>query len=336
MSSNTVKLLGLVISVTIIYICVDLKKDEIAAKLGILKNSTIKEKTVDDKPILQNNIQSQKEQDKNVQTPVNTEKSDAAFGIILGDHTTIVAMFSPSMKKSSLIKYIDTFCQNSSCDNDIRYSDDIKEISWQKDMIELIQLLKESSSNKGSIFVNSNTIKIEANSNNTEFPKRINQLEDKFTEDGLVLLNPHKKNEAKKAEKSVKVPLASAKLEKNEDKKQLSNLEEQNSDTKNGLENQINDLLGKEGILFTKRSNDIKEESKSVLEKVVKLLDKKQDSNIEVISYAKISDDGMLNKIISQKRADIIKKYLQKNGIKVKKSMGMGDKKDTQINIKIN
>ncbi len=323
MSSNVVKLLGLVISATIIYICVDLKKDEIAEKLGLEKNKISKEKHISNEVKKQQKVHSHVVENNNIQTPDKIEKSDPAFGIILGDNITIVAMFSPSMKEGRLVKYIDTLCKNSSCDNDIRYSEDIKNIHWQDDMIKLIQFLHESKDKKGSIFVNSNTLKVEVDFDDIKDKNKLNKIKKDLISDGLVsLTHSMQVNTPKNIDNSKKVSVTIQKEIKNEN---ISI-----------VKNQKDTLLNRKDILFTKRSDDIEKESKNILDKVVSSLKKKDAKNIEIIVYAKVSDDKMFNKIISQKRADVIKKYLQKKGINVVKSIGMGDSKDTQIDIKIN
>ncbi len=154
MDSKTITLLGVVVSGLFLYSCIDAKKDQIAQELGLMdtQSTDIKVAIIEDTGI---DIKTMPEKPVEVKTAI-TERSDPAFGIMFDGEIKVVGMFVSEAKKGALVNFINELCAQSECINDIRFSDDIKVISWEKDIIRLIQLMQEKNIQNASLFINSN------------------------------------------------------------------------------------------------------------------------------------------------------------------------------------
>ncbi len=307
MSSNVIKLLGVVISILMIYLCVDMNKNTIAAKLGIHKITENVSK-IETKKVDEHINETQVEATQVVKTIANVEKSDPAFGMIIDKNITIVGMFSPVSVSGRLINYINQLCEHNQCDNDIRYSKDIKDINWQNDMVDLIKLLREAKIEQASIFVNSNTLKIEGDL--ASIDNNIQAITKKLKSDGLTMVGE--------------------KIKVNHSEKKINTVKSKS------LQEKIDDMLKNNTISFTQHSNNIDTKSEKVLDEISTLLSRKKDIKFDIIDYIRLGNDKIFSKVMSQKRADILKKYFLKKGLNPKKSIGLGDKEDTQVKIIIN
>jgi outer membrane protein OmpA-like peptidoglycan-associated protein len=196
MGSKIVALTAIIVSGAFFYYCIDTKKEKILSSCGVLQSS--EEKSIEQKeqqevlPVVQNeNINettpsTEKEEivSETVETK-ETEKSDPAFGVMLGEKVNIVGMFSPEAKEKALIRFIDKYCADRECINDIRFSDDIKTVGWQRDMVSLIQMFEEEHIEKGSLYINSNVLHIEGEIATVAQKKRLESLITKLKESGL-------------------------------------------------------------------------------------------------------------------------------------------------------
>lgn len=97
------------------------------------------------------------------------------------------------------------------------------------------------------------------------------------------------------------------------------------------VQKQINDLL-LEPIQFETKDNLIVNESKKRLDKIIKIINASEDRDIIVSGHTDYGSDKIYNKVLSQKRADIVMRYLRNNGIKSThiSSVGYGDEKPNE------
>ncbi len=95
---------------------------------------------------------------------------------------------------------------------------------------------------------------------------------------------------------------------------------------KDDAQQQINDILLVNPIQFESASSAITINSKKTLDKIIEIINASQSNAIEVAGYTDSNGDDVYNKVLSQKRADMVKKYLKAQGIKSKqiKSIGYG------------
>ncbi len=346
MSSKVIMFLGTVISVLVIYLCVYYKKDEIALFLGVdqaletqkvaaadkndkKRDETSLEPKEEIEEIVEVNSKNEAKENVFEESPeiekkekVVTEKSDPAFGLMLGEMTKIVGMLTPRDRSKSLITYIENYCQEHKCDKDIRYSEDIKDVIWQKGIVKLIKFLNEERIEKGSIFVNSNVLKVEGEITSVDQKRRLTDILTSLKNDGLevvdqsveLLINT-KKPDIEQAEKVKKDEQESTKNDMQEKSSKISG---------NEIREKIDKILLDNPIEFDSKNSKLSQKSKETLEKIANLLNSADIKKIEVASYSQKTDDDIYQKVISQKKSDIVKKYLIKKGLTQVVSKGYG------------
>ncbi len=325
MNSKLIMFLGTVLSALVIYLCIYYKKDEISLLLGVgttpttyksidfkqNKNATEPneiEEIAQTKEVTKAEnvaIKEQPPQEEIVETKAVTEKSDPAFGLMIGDITKIVGMLSPRDRSKALINYINEYCKNSECDKDIRYSEDIKDVIWQKGIVKLIKFLKEENIEKGSIFINSNVLKVEGEITSIDQKDRLSSILTSLKNDGLevidqsveLLTNTKQKENTKRKKEEIVETVEKTRLNSSE----------------NSIRKDIENILSENSIEFDSKSGELTKNGKEILDKIVKILENSNTTKIEIASYSQKSDDDIFEKVISQKRADIVKKYINKN-----------------------
>jgi outer membrane protein OmpA-like peptidoglycan-associated protein len=95
---------------------------------------------------------------------------------------------------------------------------------------------------------------------------------------------------------------------------------------------EIRDLLISNPIHFEGSSSILDKGSRDTLDKIVQIVDELDGCDIVIEGYVDTDSDKVYNKVLSQKRADMVKRYLKSKNIKSKtvKSIGHGsDKVDT-------
>jgi len=405
MGSKIIGLIGVLASTAFVYYCIDLKKQEIADACHVFDKKT-ETQTVAPKeeasPIKEQvNVaipeenKSQKNETEVVaeEIPVvkKAEKSDPAFGVMFGDQINIVGMFAPESKNKVLIHYIEDLCTDRTCNNDIRFSDDIKEVSWLKDMVSLMQMFNEEHIEKGSLYINSNVLHIEGEIESEEQKKRLEKLISKLKADGVFVedeminmmtkvegITPETdsvKSSAKDVEKNVSenhaveekeeatehvtetTPKAAVSTQTTEHKEEVVATPIQASETKSApipvntisqpqphetevkpknSEDDLGKILENNPIRFDTKVKVVDEKSRQTLDKIAEILKNSDVKKIEILGYASDGDSAILNMVVSQKKADIVKNYLYQKGLRHLVSKGMGaQKKSTEIEINV-
>jgi len=100
----------------------------------------------------------------------------------------------------------------------------------------------------------------------------------------------------------------------------------------NEAQKEIRDLLITNPIRFESGSSVIEKGSRDTLDKIVQIVDELDGCDIVIEGYIDTDSNKVYNKVLSQKRADMVKRYLKSKNIKSKtiKSVGYGsDKVDT-------
>ena len=90
-------------------------------------------------------------------------------------------------------------------------------------------------------------------------------------------------------------------------------------------------------IKFDSKVKVVDEESRKTLDKIAGILKNSDAKKIEVLGYANEGDNTILNMVVSQKKADIVKNYLYQKGLRNLISKGMGAQKksiEIEINVK--
>jgi outer membrane protein OmpA-like peptidoglycan-associated protein len=380
MGSKTVVLAGVAVSAALIYFCIDFKKDRISVACNLNKHQ---QKPVNQEPPVAVASSEEVSSKPAQEETVVFQKSDPAFGISMGDVFNIVGMFAPDAKEGRLISYVNELCAEKECINDIRYSDDIKSVSWDDTMIELINFFREEHMDDAWLYVNSNVVHIEGKIPSPEAKKRLDALITKLTSEGLRVENDTKsiveeptsekivehieekiekvqtiveEKKSKKSEtleslhveekeqvqKSVEPVQSSAqkteakriakpveKVVPEVEKPQVVEAKPVTQAAPVAVETKVPDTAAssselplQEDIKFDDRMNGVAPQSQKRLDEIAASL--QNGAPVRVIVYAHASDDSLVNTIIAQKRAEIIKNYLRKKGVKVVGADGRG------------
>ena len=414
MGSKIIGMVGVLTSAAFIYYCIDFKKEEIAeachifdrkaeAQIVVSQEETLPVKKmphtddIKEAKIIVDNNETEIEE---IDTAQNIVKSDPAFGVMFGKYINIVGIFAPEAKNKILIHFIDDLCVDRMCKNDIRYSDDIKEVLWQENMVALIQMFHEEHIQKGSLYINSNVLHIEGEIESETQKKRLEKLIAQLKADGVfvedetinmitkvegVAFETNADNEIdsiKNAEQNIsKNDIVKEEEKTVEDEKIVTSqtvVNEQTVESQEEVEPQeevtvgenqvhktkieqsemnttmlaspekvelksnekkedLSSILTHDPIKFDSRVKVIKEESRKTLDKIAEMLKKDSIQKIEVLGYANAGNSTLLNMIVSQKKADIVKNYLYQKGLRNIVSKGMGAQKkslEIEINVK--
>ncbi len=303
------------------------------------------------------------------------EKSDPAFGVAFGNKINIVGMFAPDAKDKVLIQFIDELCSTQECINDIRFSKDIKSVAWYPSMVSLIQMFYEEQIAKGSLYINSNVLHIEGEIETEDQKKHLEKLIDTLKKDGLFVedetismitkvpetevaaVPSETTEEVSVQEKSSEESSTETKmrknqngidsnntLEKSEEKKiqevsihkEIAIVEETTEENDVSKEDTIDTILREKPIYFDAKVKHLDEESRKTLDLIAEKLKKYPDAKIEILGYDNSGDSAILQIVVSQKKADIVRNYLFKKGLRnlISKGLGAG-KKEIQIQINI-
>lgn len=376
MGKKTLAVVGVVVSAAFIYFCVENKKDAIALKCNakkVIQKITGNQTETTDEPITEVKEPSAdiaKAEVKKSEPAAIFEKSDPAFGMTVDDVVNVVGMFAPGAKEGRLIHFIDTLCSRKECLNDLRYSDDIKKIGWDKEMIQLIQYMLEAHVEKGSIYVNSNILHIEGKIASEAEKQRLDeiitalkkqglQIEDKTvaayeqsgtTEavevasaigaapkksekevssetDETAVAEPAAKpaelaHETLKEEKKAQMPKAAVVetpvVKEVHAEKPAPNVQQMAEEHPTVTE-KSGDLKKLEEALVSQiadRAYRLSEVGEKTIDRIAELLHARGAQKIGVSVYVHQGKDKLVNMIIAQKRADILKKALRKRGFR--------------------
>ncbi len=411
MGSKIIGLIGVLASTAFVYYCIDLKKQEIADACHVFdkkketETAVFKEETLPIKEPVAAATPEQQELEKDKPEPVaeeipmvkKAEKSDPAFGVMFGNQINIVGMFAPEAKKKVLIHFIDDLCTDRTCNNDIRFSGDIKEVSWQKDMVALMKMFNEEHIEKGSLYINSNVLHIEGEIESEEQKKQLEKLISQLKSDGVFVedetinmmtkvegITPETdsaKSSTKDVEKAQNVeknisenqaveeeekvvqhetvtePKDPAATQMTEHKEEIvspaspapetKSVETSANTTSESLPHEtevktedggetVDEILKNNPIKFDPKVKVVDEESRKALDKIAGILKNSDAKKIEVLGYANEGDNVILNMVVSQKKADIVKNYLYQKGLRNLISKGMGaQKKSVEIEINV-
>ncbi len=362
MGSKAIALTGLAVSAALIYFCIDLKKDRIAVACHIGQETSVetgKQRSESEPVAAAAEVPAEVPEEE---AKAVYEKSDPAFGIAMGDAVNIVGMFSPDEKHDKLIAYIDGFCKVHNCMNDIRFSEDIKSVTWDDTMIDVIDFFQEEHIAGASIYINSNVAHIEGEIDTPAKKRKLESLIAKLSASGLRVENDTADMAAVKSEpvtvaqveeevqeeahvvEEKPVQEVSQKIAEEPQVKQVKSAEtsvapepvitkeSRVTASSSDPQQQIETLLQSGKIAFADRGNRLTQESRKLLDEIAEIAGGKP---VVVNVYVHEGNDQMVNMIIAQKRADIIASYLRRKGVHVTASKGAAAS-ETEERIEIN
>ncbi len=319
MSGKLLIFLGLVMTALFIYICIDTKKDALYAQL-IEKNEPAAVATVVIPEVLK----------KEVTKPaiVTKPKKEPSFAYADGESTKIAAILSKQDEDSELISTIEKNCEKQNCIKDIKFFEEIAPFNFTKDVLGLISNAKKEKIKDFSLYLDKKDLKIEGKLQNKEQEESINPYLESFLDNGYTIENKIYVEVAQQEVKEEIIPVEE-KILKEEivveaprdtfvTPMHLST--EEASDT-------INDIISANNITFDYRSSEISKRSKETLNEVIDILLGLDNITIQVAGYTDSKGGAVYNKVLSQKRADSVRTYLIKSGVRAKliRSKGYGE-----------
>jgi len=113
--------------------------------------------------------------------------------------------------------------------------------------------------------------------------------------------------------------------------------------TKKEIQEKINSILKLKSVRFIRATGILLKESKPILDEVAQILLQNPNIKVEIAGHTDSDGDAKTNLILSQYRADTVRKYLIKKGVKAEnlKAIGYGEgkplvKNDSEKNKQIN
>ena len=177
--------------------------------------------------------------------------------------------------------------------NDINYSKEFKTSAWLDIVKESIKYFKENNITSASIKAFDNNLEVNVTFSNKEVFEKYQPI---LTSDTNITIKNFTTLKEQKKKKTLKV---------------------ENNDKIQKIQKSINKILKSKHIYFKSGSHIITKNSQKVLREIIKLINS-LDSNFEVIVIGHTNAVGKesYNKILSQKRAESVKKYLLKHSKK--------------------
>jgi hypothetical protein len=189
MGSKTIIFLGLLISAAYLYFSISKYKaphiESEAVKTEVVEKAVLATETVA-------KIEEAAPVEEKIVQNINERISIPAFGFMSGDKNQIVALMSDNDENGLLAKHIEELCKKKECSKDMRYEKDIIDAPWQKESMEIIDLLLDGSIDNGSLFIEGNVLKLEGT------------VKDKKTEDTLTAILDATKSDTFKVENYIK------------------------------------------------------------------------------------------------------------------------------------
>lgn len=322
MNGKTVLFLGLVITALFMYICIDTKKEELYALLVEKNESTIVA------PVATPIVPKELKEEVSKPITIQEEKKEPSFAYVSGNKDKIAAFFSTQDKESNISSQLEDMCQNDNCIKDVQYFEDIAAFAFTKDTLGLISNSKKENIKDFALYINKKTLKIEGKFKEVTQEESIKPFLESFLDKGYTIENELKVETFNPAIKK-EVVVLKEKIIKEEI------IVEAPRDvfvtplhlTLDEAAANINEIISSNNITFDYRSSEISKESKETLNEVIDILLGLDNVTIQVAGYTDSKGDTIYNKVLSQKRADAVRKYLIKSGIRSKliKSKGYGE-----------
>jgi outer membrane protein OmpA-like peptidoglycan-associated protein len=321
MSGKSLLFLGIVISALFMYLCIDAKKDTLYAELiGNQEHTPPAPKTM---PVAVATTEVPKEEVKEeiIKEPevVKKEKRAPSFAYISGAEEKIAGFLSKEDENSTLAQEITSLCQNSPCIKDIKFFEEVEPCSFTKELFALIHYSKQEKIKNFSLLIDKKSLAIEGKLTKQEQYDTIKPYLDAFATKGYHINNLLAKENLAPIvkEEIIKEEIVTVAEDEFVILSHLSIDEAQS---------EINQIIANTPITFEYRSSNLTTESKKALDNIADILLGLDDVLIEVAGYTDAKGDTIYNKVLSQKRADTVRNYLIRTGVRSKliKSIGYG------------
>jgi len=338
MNSKSVILLGLLASLLLIFLCVFFNAEKYYKELGLgteNKKAFSSELTLDkNREAIQqitsdsdDTIVETKEEDKVEAISAVAEKKEetSSFNYYTEENKTFISGKIPLLDDGDVFKEIIANCSKDElCENNVTFLDNDETLSWKDFVSSALTLFKKEKIVNSKLSIDKKDIKIEGEFSEQKGKEQLLTLVDKhkgsYIISDLTTVKKVLKVSPKKEEATTSI------------KKESSNEEVKVKTPAKNLESEqatISSLLKNNKITFKRNSGKIRKEGRKVLDEIAKLLKGKENILINVEGYTDAGGKEKINLWISQARADGVKKYLVKKGIKsnIITAKGFGEKK---------
>ncbi len=321
MSGKLLIFLGLVLTALFIYICIDAKKDALYAQEIEKNEPTIVAAVVIPKEI--------KEEVIKQPIPLVKPKKEASFAYATGEKDKIAGILSKQDKESEITTIIEDICQKENCIKELKFVAEVKPFNFTKETLGLISYAKKEEIKDFSLYIDKKSLKLKGEVQNQEQLESVIPFFETFLDSNYTIENEMKIEIPKPVVQKEPIPEVKEKIIKEEiiveaprdvfvTPMHLS-IEEAST--------AINNIMSANNITFDYKSSDITDKSKKQLDEVIDILLGLDDVSIQVAGYTDSKGGAVYNKVLSQKRADSVRTYLIKSGVRSKliKSKGYGE-----------
>lgn len=304
MGSKLVLLIGLLVGVFLTFMCVNENKTALSLKYNQIAENDATLQTI----VPATSVETVQDVEKPTPTPPPVvELNEPIFSYSIKDTTKLSAKFSSIDKTPALEEFILAYCPTDSCTQDLSFDENTKDAKWQKNALKIAAFLKDKNIKNGVISIGDNLFNLKGELKNKEDMDELNELLTAFDPEIYKM-----ENLTTIVTEKVKEPI----VEKTQDK--------------------INELLKLNPIYFKFNSNNLTKNSQAILDKIITTLKASNETEIRVEGHTDSGGKKVYNKALSQKRADMVQKYLLNHGlqnIKIK-SIGYGEERPISSNPK--
>jgi outer membrane protein OmpA-like peptidoglycan-associated protein len=354
MSSKSVIIVGLLASLLLIFLCVFFNAERYYKELGLGTQSNgevssmvssveVKEdnphKGIDGTPVAlaevddnSSKVVETKEEDRVDAISPDMKEENSTFNYYHENNKTFIFGNLPLLDDGDSFKrYIANCSKDKYCENNVTFHNNEETIAWKGLAASILTLFDKEQISNPKLLIDKKEIIIEG-----EFAEQVGK------DQLLTLLSEHNESyvvadkstvaskvELKKDENQSESQSAKVKTKKDEAKKDENQTAEVEKNSFALEQEKIFELLKNNKINFKKNSGRILKSGKKVLDKVVAALAGKENIRIEVQGHTDAGGKDQINLQISQMRADGVKKYLVKKGLKADTitAKGFGEKK---------
>ncbi len=217
MGGKSLVLLGLLAGGLYTYFCINTHKDQLYAKLypssttpvaeeKVVSNNILPEAEVasigsmdlgsekvvtalgeatdkDTQEELQSNEEVLKQLEASTQKKVAVAKDSASFYFVNEKPYIFNANLAENRSESEMVKKINQFCQTRDCSNDIKFLDSVKDESWSKDALNIVNYLADNNVKNGSLSIKDGVLKITGELEGEKSKEGIQNLLNAFGDD---------------------------------------------------------------------------------------------------------------------------------------------------------
>jgi outer membrane protein OmpA-like peptidoglycan-associated protein len=255
-------------------------------------------------------------EDRVEEEEIITEETSSFFYHVENKQKFISGALPLLEEGDDLKKFISECIDTNACENSVTFLDNGETLSWKSLMLSVIGLFDKIGVENAKISIEKKRITLEGAFDTQEAKNHLSSL---LAEYKLNYKIDDMTTIAKKEKPLFTIIKDDVKIEKTEEEKEeITEVQEK-----------ISQLLKEKQIHFEKGSGKITAEGKKVLDELVKALDEPDTILLEIQGHTDAGGRKRTNLNLSKRRADAVKKYLIKKGLKSENmtAKGFGESK---------